>query len=83
MNENETESIIEESKDAVNEEIITEEIKPEAEAEVKKSRSKLSIAIEIGIYVALVFICLFIIPKYVMQRTAVSGQSMEDTLHNK
>ncbi|MBQ7201256.1 MAG: signal peptidase I [Eubacterium sp.] len=83
MNEKENESIIEDKKDAVSEEIINEETQPEAEAKVKKSRSKLSIAIEIAIYVALVFICLFIIPKYVIQRTAVSGQSMEDTLHNK
>lgn len=49
----------------------------------KKKRSKLSIGIEIGIYVALIFICVYIVPKYVMQRTAVSGESMEDTLHDK
>ena len=49
----------------------------------KKKRTKLSIAIEIGIYVALIFVCVYIVPKYVMQRTAVSGESMEDTLHDK
>ena len=57
-------------------------VEPE-EVEIKKPRSKLSIAIEIGIYAVLIFVCLFIIPKYVLQRTSVSGQSMEDTLHNK
>ena len=80
MNENETDNSIEEGfNDLVEKEVYAEE----AAEEPKKKRSKLSIGIEIGIYVALIFICLFIIPKYVMQRTSVSGQSMEDTLHNK
>ncbi|MBR6228983.1 MAG: signal peptidase I [Eubacterium sp.] len=65
----------------ISEDVAVEEDKPEGKE--KKKRSKLSIGIEIGIYVALVFICLFIVPRYVVQRTSVSGQSMEDTLHNK
>ncbi|MEE3467271.1 MAG: signal peptidase I [Eubacterium sp.] len=49
----------------------------------KKKRSKVSIAIEIAIYALLIFVCVYIVPKYVMQRTSVSGESMEDTLHDK
>ncbi len=50
--------------------------------EEKKKRSKLSICIEIGIYIALIFICVYVVPRYVCQRTSVSGESMEDTLHD-
>ena len=55
----------------------------EEEPEEKKKRSKLSIGIEIGIYVFLIFLCVYVVPRYVCQRTSVSGESMEDTLHDK
>lgn len=48
---------------------------------VKKSRI-ISIVVEILIYAAIIFVCIFVIPKYVIQRTVVSGSSMEDTLQN-
>lgn len=64
------------------EETSTEENEEEPTKE-KKKRSKLSIGIEIGIYVLLLFICIYVVPTYVVQRTSVSGESMEDTLHNK
>ncbi len=34
------------------------------------------------LYLLLILLCVFVVPKYVVQRTVVSGGSMEDTLHN-
>ena len=51
------------------------------DAEIKRKKTR-GFIIEIIIYVAIIFTCMFIIPKYVMQRTIVDGPSMEDTLHN-
>ena len=64
-------------------ETIEEEEYEEEPPKEKKKRSKLSIGIEIGIYVLLLFVCIYVVPTYVIQRTSVSGESMEDTLHNK
>ena len=33
-------------------------------------------------YVIIIFLCVFIVPKYIVQRTIVKGTSMENTLHN-
>lgn len=72
------------NEDQIYEELIPEDNKDSAKAEPeKKKRSKLSIGIEIGIYVVLLFVCIWVVPRYVIQRTAVSGESMEDTLHDK
>lgn len=49
---------------------------------VKKKRSPISIVIELLIYAFIVFFCLYIFPTYIMERTVVSGESMEDTLHH-
>ncbi|MCH5252123.1 MAG: signal peptidase I [Lachnospiraceae bacterium] len=48
----------------------------------KKKRSGISYVIEGIIYVALIVFCVYVVPNYVLQRTVVSGESMEDTLHN-
>ena len=37
---------------------------------------------EICIYVIIVLLCVFVIPKYILQRTIVKGTSMENTLHH-
>ena len=34
------------------------------------------------IYVLLIIVCVWLVPKYVVQRTVVSGESMQDTLQN-
>ena len=47
-----------------------------------KRKKKRGFLIEIILYAVVIYICMFIIPKYVMQRTIVDGPSMEDTLHN-
>lgn len=49
----------------------------------KKPRKKAGIVAEILIYVALIFLCIYIVPNYVVQRTVVSGESMQDTLQDK
>ncbi len=56
--------------------------KDEDEEGEKKKRSPLSIAIELAIYVVLILASIFWFPEYVMQRTVVSGESMETTLQN-
>lgn len=49
---------------------------------MKAKRSVASIVIEILIYACIIFFCWKIFPEYIMERTTVSGESMEDTLHN-
>ena len=41
---------------------------------IKKVNIK-SVIIELAIYAILFFVCIFIIPKYVLQRTVVNGDS--------
>lgn len=50
----------------------------EKEEKVKNIRG---IIIELIIYAVLIFCCIFVVPKYVLQRTVVKGHSMENTLH--
>lgn len=60
----------------------TESLKDKSEhkGNGKKKSFFRSIMAEILFYIALALICLFIIPRYVIQRTIVSGASMENTL---
>ena len=51
----------------------------ERPSEVRKP-SRLKYVIEGLIYIALIVVCVYVVPKYVIQRTVVSGESMEDTL---
>jgi signal peptidase I len=53
------------------------EVKKEKKEE--KPRSKQSIITEMVIYLILILVCIFIIPRYVIQRTVVDGESMENT----
>lgn len=41
------------------------------------------IAAELAIYVVILLVCIFIVPRYVIQRTLVDGESMEATLQDK
>ncbi len=45
-----------------------------------KKRNIKSIIIEFAIYIVLIIICVFVVPRYVVQRTVVDGESMMDTL---
>ncbi|MDF2474331.1 MAG: signal peptidase [Anaerocolumna sp.] len=50
--------------------------------EVKK-RSLKAIFLEVLVYIAIFYACIYIIPIYVIQRTVVDGPSMENTLFNE
>lgn len=49
----------------------------------KKKKKKYSWMIEGICYILIFLICVFIVPRYVAQRTVVEGSSMRDTLYNK
>lgn len=53
--------------------------------EEKKTLAKrvLSVFLELALYVAIALMFMIVVPKYVVQRTEVSGPSMENTLKNK
>lgn len=59
------------------------DVAPDAEAGQKKKRSPISYVVEGAIYIALVVFCIYVVPNYVIQRTIVSGESMEDTLFDE
>ena len=63
-----------------NEQISIENETPIQEDKKKQPSSK-GFIIEMLIYVVLILVCLFVVPKYVLQRTVVDGESMENTLH--
>lgn len=56
--------------------------KKRKEEKEKKKRSPLSYAIEVVIYIVAIITCVFWVPEYVVQRTVVNGESMENTLHS-
>lgn len=60
---------------------ITPDIEVEEKEKNKKKKAK-GIVLEVLMYVALFFICAFVVPNYVIQRAKVSGPSMNNTLSN-
>lgn len=48
----------------------------------EKKPTKGGILLELLIYVVIIVTCIYIVPKYVIQRTIVSGTSMENTLQD-
>lgn len=48
---------------------------------IKNSNIK-GIIYDLIFYAVLIFVCIYIIPNFVLQRTIVDGSSMENTLHN-
>lgn len=56
---------------------VTEELEKQARRSNRKG-----IIFDLVFYALLIFVCVYIIPNYVIQRTIVDGTSMEDTLHN-
>lgn len=60
---------------------VIDDIKENQKA-LKAKRSVTSIIIELLIYALIIFFCWKIFPEYIMERTTVSGESMEDTLHS-
>jgi len=53
-----------------------------AEFKQKPKRTLKSYIGEGLIYIALIILCVYVVPNYVIQRTVVDGESMEDTLHD-
>jgi signal peptidase I, bacterial type len=49
---------------------------------VLKKSSKKGIIFDLVFYAILIFVCIYILPNYVIQRTIVDGTSMENTLYN-
>lgn len=58
--------------------VVEEAAKPEVTG--KKTKG---IIYDLIFYAALIFVCVYILPNFVLQRTIVDGPSMEDTLHDK
>jgi signal peptidase I len=52
------------------------------EEEKKKKNKRKRLMIELAIYAFAIFFAAAIVPKYILQRTIVVGDSMEDTLHD-
>lgn len=77
----EQEEIEQESEyQTVNNEKIKEEYPPEFAKKQEKKRRKISFLAELLLYVLIVAFCLLFVPRYVVQRTVVDGDSMMDTL---
>lgn len=54
-----------------------------AKKEEKKKRSFHSYLLEGLVYIAIIIVCVYVVPNYVVQRTVVSGDSMQNTLHDE
>lgn len=52
------------------------------EKTIKKKKSLKSVLIETAIYLVVIFLAVFIIPRYLVGRVAVDGQSMMNTLND-
>lgn len=52
------------------------------ETEKEKKRGLVSFIKEILVYLIVIVLCVTVVPKYVIQRTEVDGESMENTLDN-
>lgn len=85
-------SNIVEKQEAVfaDEEVNTNQVESDAKKEKDEEKEKkplskriLSGVMELMLYVVIALVCIFVIPKFVVQRTEVSGPSMESTLHDK
>lgn len=77
----EQEEIEQESEyQTVNNEKIKVEYPPEFAKKQEKKRRKISFLAELLLYILIVAFCLLFVPRYVVQRTVVDGDSMMDTL---
>lgn len=78
-----TEEISNQENSISPEETTSEEAKKTEEKQKPTSKKIINGIGELLLYVVIALICLFVIPKYVVQRTEVSGPSMEATLQDK
>lgn len=54
----------------------------QVKTETDRKKKIKSLLYDLIFYVVMIFVCIYIIPNYVMQRTIVDGSSMANTLHN-
>ncbi len=54
----------------------------ENQEEPKKKNNSRGVLYDLIFYAVLIFVCIYILPNFVLQRTIVDGASMENTLHN-
>ncbi len=52
-------------------------------SEEKKTFSVKKLLLELAFYLVLIFVCIYIVPTYIVQRTVVDGPSMENTLYDE
>ena len=52
-------------------------------SEEKKTFSIKKLLLELAFYLVLIFVCIYIVPTYIVQRTVVDGPSMENTLYDE
>jgi signal peptidase I len=62
-----------------NKEYKNRELEPDEDV---KKRSVKSVLLEVLMYIVLFYVCIAVVPNYVIQRTVVDGPSMENTLVN-
>jgi signal peptidase I len=62
-----------------NKEYKNRELEPDDDV---KKRSVKSVLLEVLMYIVLFYVCIAVVPNYVIQRTVVDGPSMENTLVN-
>lgn len=53
-----------------------------AELEEKRKKKRNRLMVEIVMYAVIIFFAAFIVPRFILQRTIVIGDSMENTLHD-
>lgn len=82
MMEQEQEQLKEEQSDdlPVEEKVLTEDTEETEPSKGKKIRNAI---LELMVYVAIIVLCVMVVPRYVMQRTIVDGTSMEATLQDE
>lgn len=82
LNEKEQDEVVERQiEEALLEDELAKSGDSKAEEKEEQKPAKWKILLEWGIYVAIVVIGIFVVPRYIMQRTVVSGDSMENTLY--
>lgn len=65
-----------------NKEIFDENNKESDNEQPDKKKKIGAVLLDLVIYGLIIYVCLFFVPEYVLQRTQVEGPSMENTLHD-
>lgn len=83
LSEKEQDELVERQiEEALLEDELGQEEENDSEEKEEHGTKRWKILLEWGIYIAILVIGVFVVPRYVMQRCVVSGSSMENTLYN-